>query len=162
MSTPFFRIKDCITLLLLITCASVHQPALAQDVFEKLLGTWDLLALEVKTDSGKWVAAPLGDGISMVGIISYAADHSMSVQISAEPRGEPLAMTNAEMVAGYIAYYGTFSIEENQGIINHVRTQHINPSLIGTNAPRAYEFIDDKLILSVVPERSIRLVWQAR
>jgi hypothetical protein len=66
------------------------------------------------------------------------------------------------ILAGYIAYFGTFEIDEaSRTVVHHIEASLV-PSWVGTGLRRAYEFGDrSQLILTATSERdSTRLVWQ--
>jgi hypothetical protein len=109
---------------------------------------------------GAWrLVSPNSDGF-----LYYDPSGQMSVQ-SAPRRARPRAgdkPTPAEALAaldGYVAYFGTYTIDETARTVTHHQLATVQP---GTPAPlvRAYELVgNDRLILRPVG-RPGEIVWQ--
>jgi hypothetical protein len=119
----------------------------AADLQKKFVGSWKLISIEGpnQTGSGK----PFG-------IIMYDNTGHMSVQIvrgdrPAFPNGLPKA-TEREKAAAfgtYVAYYGTFTFEPENGIVIHHLEGSIVPGQIGQDNIRYFELKGNRLTLSV-------------
>lgn len=140
-------------------------------IAELLVGTWRLVSFEYELANGATVAAY---GPSPVGLLVYAADGLMSAQIMnpGRPRfvsGDRRSGTHDELraaVEGYIAYFGTYEVDEANGCVVHTELGDIFPNAVGTKQRRYFELVDDRLSLRVPPvvlggERmTARIVWE--
>jgi hypothetical protein len=66
------------------------------------------------------------------------------------------------MLTGFVAYFGTFDIDESsRTVIHHVHASLV-PTWVGADLRRTYELAgDSELILTATSEQGItRLVWQ--
>jgi hypothetical protein len=71
---------------------------------------------------------------------------------------------------GYMAYFGTYEINEKDGVVIHHMEGNTNPGLTGTDYIRYYDFDGDILTLTatnlvngkLAPKsaRSIRVIWR--
>ena len=65
-----------------------------------------------------------------------------------------------EAITGYLAYFGTYTVDEQRHTITHHRKANINPGQIGDDAVRRYEFAPgDRVILTPVDSRN-PIVWE--
>ena len=109
---------------------------------------------------GAWrLVSPVSDGI-----IYYDPSGHMSVQTAVHkprPRSgdKPTADEALAAIDGYIAYFGTYTIDETARTVTHHQVGTVQPG--GTSAlVRAYEFVaPDRLILRPVG-RAGEIVWQ--
>ncbi len=135
------------------------------------VGTWTLKAV--------YYAAPQGDlfyplGRAASGQLNYDAQGNMIGQLMAETRtafASPhrRAATDAEIRAaflGYEAYFGTYTLQPETGVILHHVSGALLPNWVGTTQTRYFKFNADytELTLSTPPigrSGSIgTLVWQ--
>jgi hypothetical protein len=160
-------------LLVLLCFATSHRSAVAEGerpLGARLVGHWSLVSLEVA--SGEAVEYPLGRDVS--GLIMYDEAGHMAVQImqANRPRfasGDQATGTPAELAAavrGYIAYFGTYSVDEGARIVTHHLTGSLFPNWVGTEQRRQVALVGDQLTLSSQPilfqgkTRVFRLVWK--
>jgi hypothetical protein len=136
----------------------------------QLIGHWTLLSLEVV--SGEAIQYPLGRDVS--GLIVYDGAGHMAVQImrANRPRfasGDQASGTFAELTAavgGYIAYFGSYSVDEGARVVTHHLTGSLFPNWVGTEQQRAIVLQGDQLTLSSQPipfqgeTRVFRIVWK--
>jgi len=122
------------------------QSPLAGSDGKRLLGAWRLVS-------------PIADGM-----LCYEQSGQMTVQ-SAPRKARPKAgeqPTPEEALAalnGYIAYFGTYTIDETARTVTHHRIASVQPGP-PTALVRSYEFVgEDRLILRPVG-RSEEIVWQ--
>jgi hypothetical protein len=135
------------------------------------IGLWGLVSDEYRYDDGT-VSYPIGrDG---VGQIMYDAKGNIAAQIGDMRRPvfkspDLLCGTPAEVKAafeGYIAYFGTYTVDEKKGIVIHHVKSSLFPNWIGSEQVRYYRFEKNRLILSTPPMpiggKSIvaRLIWE--
>ena len=104
-----------------------------------------------------------GRGANPSGMIVYTAGGHMSVQIApdVERKKAGAVMTPDEAriaVADYIAYFGTYTIDENSGTVTHHRQATLQPGDRG-DLVRKYEFASDRLILRP-PNSKQEITWE--
>jgi hypothetical protein len=130
-----------------------------------IIGVWRLQAFESHRE-GQPVRYPFGHGA--VGLLVYAADGTMSGQLMRPGRPEFASKTvsggtDAELrtaATGYVAYAGTFEIDEARGMVLHTVVMSLFPNLIGTVQERFAVLDGDRLELRT-PDGA-RLVWERR
>jgi hypothetical protein len=65
-----------------------------------------------------------------------------------------------EAITGYLAYFGTYTVNEGAHTITHHRTANINPGQVGDDAVRGYEFAPgDRVILTPEGSRN-QVTWE--
>lgn len=120
------------------------------------VGTWSLESFRATGPDGR-VVHPMGE--NPVGRITYHDDGRMSVQVMSAGR-EPLSteawrMAPPEEVVDafgtFIAYFGTYSIDEEAGEVTHHLEAASIPNWVGTDQVRRYEFWNGTLTLSTPP-----------
>lgn len=138
---------------------------------DRFTGAWRLLSCEGRWSDGR-VTFPYGERPG--GMLMYDGNGHFSGQIMARGRpgfatGNLLKGTGEEVRAafeGYIAYYGTCSVDEERGLVVHNVEGSFFPNWVGDVQTRAYEFQGDTLQLSTMPIRGSRadltvvLVWE--
>jgi hypothetical protein len=138
---------------------------------DQLVGTWRLVSFEYVLANGASVEAY---GSKPAGILFYDAHGNMSAQIMSPERrrfasGDRRKATHDELagaIEGYIAYFGTYEIDEEQKCVIHVERGDVFPNAVGTTQRRYYEFEGDRLVLSVPPIMlggelaTARVVWE--
>jgi hypothetical protein len=172
MKTPKLKLI-AFTLLLTLFCPlpTSAQSKAESAVIAKLRGTWKLVSMESRTASGE-ITYPYGK--DAVGYIIYDATGHMSVHImrAARPRANRQAPPEERGRAyeGYIAYFGTYELNEKDEVVIHHMEGNLTSALTGTDYIRYYEFEGDKLTL-IPTERvegkfkpksptGLRLTWQ--
>jgi hypothetical protein len=134
---------------------------------EEFIGTWNLESIEGRDESGEWVALQDRFGPDPAGYLMYDSDGHMSVQImrrdrrpfEAESGRDVLPEEAKETLLGYTAYFGTFSVDAEEGTVTHHRVGHIVPNQVRVDGTRFYRFNGDLLTLTL-PSRDIRLIWR--
>jgi hypothetical protein len=134
------------------------------------VGVWHLVSCERKFKDGK-VVFPYGE--KPMGRITYDQAGRMSAQLmrpgrrSTMPSGTGLIAGGAcaeeirDAVNGFMAYYGTFDVDETRHIVIHHVQAGLIPSWVGTDLERTYRFESNRLILSATSKDSvIELVWE--
>ena len=94
------------------------------DIASEFVGTWRLISYSAVTSGGETIY-PMGRNAH--GRITYDAGGRMAVQLADPDRAafaasDPLATTEAEVRAAfgsYLAYYGSYTVHANQGIVVH-------------------------------------------
>lgn len=136
----------------------------------RLVGHWSLVSFEAA--GGNATEFPLGRDVS--GQVVYDAAGHMAVQIMKLGRpsfasGDQGAGTAAEVSAalqGYIAYFGTYVVDERARVVTHRIAGSLFPNWVGSEQRREIVLEGDRLTLSTPPtlfqgkQRVFRLVWK--
>ncbi len=123
---------------------------------EQFVGSWKLISSEFRRSDGK-VSYPLGKDI--MGLIMYDPNGYVSAQMLNPDRptfmfGDQLKGTPEEIKAafeGYVAYYGTYEVNEKEHTITANVEGSVFPNWEGGTQKRFYEFSGDQLTLSTPP-----------
>jgi len=147
--------------MLLVCCALLLAPipAGAQHSAADFVGTWELLSIEARSETGDWGPweSPLPG--KPVGILMYDNLGNMAVQITSSPRGTTTPPEQPEILNGYVAYYGKYEVDTTAGTVTHHRRNHLNPEIGGLSVVRYFSFDGDVLTLTLAPQRTLRLHW---
>ena len=144
-------------------------PLLLAQNTERFVGTWKLISYESRR--GGDVEYPKGRQPS--GVIQYTREGRMSAQIMPEANAA-FAVDHYDkatreqlraVLLDYVAYFGTFTVDEKEKIVTHHVLGSINPGFLRTDQKRSYEFSENRLILSLTRtvqgvERSLRITWE--
>jgi hypothetical protein len=137
---------------LLITQAGARntsgQTAPPSDDAQRFIGTWRLVSA------------------TSTGLMYYDALGNMAAQVMpnrARPKyagAQPTPDEAKEAMAGYLAYFGSYTVDERTHTITHHRKANINPGQVGDDAARRYEFaLGDRVILTPVDSGN-QIVWE--
>ncbi len=113
----------------------------------RLAGTWDLVSYEsIEPDGTR--RQPFGD---VVGRINYDMAGHMNGQVMRCDRAAVDLRADAGSVraayTGYIAYFGTYDVNEaGDTLVHHVQGA-LNPSWVGGDQVRKFRFEGDLLVL---------------
>ena len=139
---------------------------------DQFTGTWRLLACEGRWSDGR-ISKPYGNEPG--GLLMYDGQGSFSGQIMTQGRpnfatGNLLKGSDAEVRAafeGYVAYYGSYTVDETEGLMIHQVEGSFFPNWIGDTQVRKFEFSGDgSLQLSTLPIKGSRadltvvLLWE--
>jgi hypothetical protein len=137
---------------------------------EQFIGVWKLISCERRHNSGR-IDYPYGE--HPAGRITYDRAGRMSAQLMNPARPVPAYTQSAEgirdaapedmrnVLSGYLAYYGTFEVDEPAQAVTHRVESCLNPAWIGTTLRRSYEFAAGRLTLSAANGESTNvLVWE--
>jgi Lipocalin-like domain len=122
------------------------------------VGIWHLVAANFFTADGT-LRRLYGD--DPLGFIEYDAHGRMSVQIMVRRRPARPQASDAEIaladyqaiLRGYIAYFGTYDVDENSHTITHHIQGSLVPEWVDTDLKREYEFNANRLTLRFAPTR---------
>ena len=122
----------------------------------RFVGTWRLVSSEFRR-SDDTIVYPYGD--DAIGLLIYAATGHMAVQLLRAHRplfaaGDPYRGTPEEIKAafeGYIAYFGSYEVNEAEGVVTHHVHGASFPNWIGGDQQRFFAFAGNQLILSTPP-----------
>jgi hypothetical protein len=143
----------------------------AESAAERLVGSWDLVAVENRGSDGS-VEQPFGSAPR--GRINYTADGLMSAQVMHAERAAFATQglydgTPAEKAAAYdsyIAYFGRYELDPAAGTLTHAITGSLFPNWSGSRQTRYYSFDGDTLTLSSPPMEkggraiTVHVVWR--
>jgi len=129
----------------------------SQTAAQRLIGSWRYLrtTFDGKPDPAR--------GVNPKGIIMYDALGNMACHVAPDrevPRAgkEPTPEEAKAALANHIAYFGTYSVDENARTVTHHRLGSVQPGDKG-DVMRGYEFVEDRLILRPVGTMQ-EVVWQ--
>jgi hypothetical protein len=124
------------------------QTAPASEETKRFIGTWRL----VSQDS--------------VGVMIYDALGNMAVQVMpgrARPKYSGTQPTPDEAkaaITGYLAYFGTYTVDERAHTITHHRKGSLNPGQAGEDAVRRYEFGSGDRLVLVPVDTGNQITWE--
>ena len=116
---------------------------------KQLVGNWTLLSYITENPDGSR-GRPYGDA---VGRLSYDEHGHMAGQVMRPGRsdvapGEWGAQQVRSAYAGYIAYFGTYEVNEAEDTVVHHVQGALNPGWVGGDQVRRMRFDGDLLVLS--------------
>ncbi len=134
---------------------------MSKEIKQKFIGTWNLESVIVKHDGN--TLYPFGKDVK--GILFYGEKY-MSVQIMmpvdypfTEERKNSIVLeelAHSIKTAGYMGYWGTYHIEEENHTVIHKVEGSIAQPRVGKDEIRKFRFNVEKLILSTGP---MELTW---
>lgn len=140
------RLSSCVLGLLSILSTSCASPSAQTNPF---VGTWKLISLERHNADGTLVTGvnPVG-GVDPTGIVMYDAAGHVSLQIMPSGRartpGSP-ALTPEQTLFGYVAYYGTYTLDQANRIMTVKFDGALSPTMLGTTGQRYYEINGNRM-----------------
>ena len=148
--------------------AAAERERNASSAQAQFVGTWELVSIESRGSDGEWAPNQGRLAPNPIGMIIYDAAGHMAVQIMNPDRptfsSDDLSERTVEefrgIIAGYVAYFGTYDIDERGGFVVHHRQGHLRPNQVGVDAKRFFEFAGNELTLTVAPARNVRLTWR--
>jgi hypothetical protein len=104
-----------------------------------------------------------GRGANPKGIIYYDPSGTMVVQVAPDKeRGKagsaPTPDEAQAALAGYVAYFGTYTVDEKAATVTHHRQASVQPGDVA-DLVRGYEFAGDRLILRP-PGTTYEVLWE--
>jgi hypothetical protein len=145
----------------------MNQPTIS----EQIVGAWSLVSYEVRA-ADEIVQHHLG--ADAVGLLIYGPHRHMTVQIMASDRQRWRAQSEgsqrlSELAAaaeGYLAYAGTYEVDEAARTVTHHVELGLIPNWVGRPQRRAVDLRADHLILTAEPPQfegemaTPRLTWR--
>ena len=142
------------------TVKELSQNSGDTSVSAQLIGSWRLVSRESRRANGELEADP-GLAATPMGVLIYDKSGHVAAQLSRRDRtvamiGEECAAAStikgtpdtAQTVLGYDAYFGTYTINERDGIVTHHLEAAIWPGDIGKSIDRFFKISGDRLIIS--------------
>ena len=165
-------VASCVCALTSLVVVRTQTQTATPSAANRFIGTWALVNYESSDPESQRAR-----GARPIGLIYYDRTGHMAVQIAPDrPRhrftGPPSGVFTGprptpdealDAIAGYGAYFGTYTVDERAQTVTHKRVGNLNPGGIG-DFVRRYEFpTADRLLL--VPQertdiRSVRLTWE--
>ena len=131
----------------------------APSLKSQVAGTWRLMSAEDRNTQGQWIPGTFGTPPS--GYFIYDATGYASIQIMttppvtlSDPDNGPTAAEALQIFNNYIAYYGTWTVDESTITVN-VEGSY-DPTMVGTPQPRPYTLEGDTLIIGSKADGYIR------
>ena len=128
-------------LFLVPAAASAQQPSPE--------GVWDIVEL-VNWSAEGVPSRPFGD--DPLGYFVYTPGGNLILHITVNPRlpsqaSPPSVEELAARARSSIAYFGTFSVDQAEGVITHEIVGDLSPNRAGTDQARPYRIEGDELVL---------------
>lgn len=155
--------------IVLLFCAPVDQAqtALTQgakasgaSIRAQLIGSWRLVSRQSRRANGELESDPGLSALPM-GILIYDESGHVAAQLSRRDRtvamiGEECQAAattkgtpdTAQTILGYDAYFGTYRINEKEGIVTHHLEAALFPGDIGKDIDRHFTISDDRLTIT--------------
>lgn len=143
-----------LALVVLAGCSSIGQAPEGDrgTLASRLVGTWQLLELR-DTDAGGSTTYPYGK--QPRGYIVYDPTGHVHIQVMRTPTAPRFAAgdshgTDQEVRAaydGYVAYFGTYDVDESRGEVIHHVEGSLMPSYTDTDQPRPIKVDGDELVI---------------
>jgi hypothetical protein len=126
------------------------------EVAKELIGAWRYVGTRI--DGGKWDRGP-----NPKGMIYYGPHGEMAVQVAPDVNrkraGAVMTPEEAKIaLTDYIAYFGTYTIDEQAGTVTHRRQDSIQPGDTG-DLVRRYELTGDRLVLRAL-NSTLEVTWE--
>ena len=137
---------------LLITQAGARstsgQTAPASDDAKHFIGTWRLVSAT-------------STGLMYYDILGNMAAQVMPNRVRPKYAGaQPTPDEAKEAITGYLAYFGTYTVDESVRTITHHRKANVNPGQVGDDVVRAYVFgAGDRVILTPTGATN-QIIWE--
>ena len=126
---------------------------------EDMIGTWELTLREDRTAQGMLVAEP-ALGPEPLGLLIYDRGGNFAAQFMKRDRSvagpddnagdnAPAGTNNTRATGGYDAYFGTYSVNDDQGTVTQTLSAALSPQNVGQVVTRALEVSGDTMTIRV-------------
>lgn len=147
MTTFRGRAAAALAVVLLAAPITGAQTTPARDT-ARFIGTWRLVS---DTTTGMMIYDNLGNMAAQV-----MPNRMRRPYAAAQPTPEEAK----DAITGYLAYFGTYSVDEQARIVTHHRKGNINPGQVGDDVVRTYVFeSNDRLVLTPAGSTN-KIVWE--
>lgn len=121
----------------------------------RFVGTWKLVSIEQLGPKGELLSSPAPPAFGSpnpVGFIIYDPAGHIGATIMQSGRqkyagAQPTPEEARAALVSYTAYFGTFTVNEAEGVVTHHVQGSLNPNDTGSDQKRFFEFSDNRLIL---------------
>jgi len=159
---PMCRVTAAVATSLMFGAVFAGNAAQAEDVGEivdKLAGGWQLVSRVTTGPDGKVLVDP-GLSATPTGVLIYDRLGHVAAQLSRP--GRTVAMLGEECraakevkgtndtsqtVLGYVAYFGTYTVDAKQGVVTHHLESALFPGDIGKDIKRNFSVSGDTLTI---------------
>lgn len=132
-----------------------NDVASPRPLHEQLVGAWELVSYEARSDNDERTVHPLGDDAS--GYVMYSPDGHVSVQIMRPGRqpyqvagpGEGTVAELAEAAGGYLAYSGSYHVVDNSVVVHEIDVSLL-PNWVGESLRRKVTLDGRRLELTTI------------
>jgi hypothetical protein len=164
------RLWKSVLPFLLVAGLTISAQSPAVPAASRFVGTWRLISRTITHDGKPVKDVVLGD--RPIGYIMYDASGHMAVQIMRTDRTGNMDCSkvlnaggnNPSACDGFIAYFGTYTLDENNRTVTHHVEGTVFARDVGKHQVRHYEFSGNELRLSVLPtqpgEDTMVLRWE--
>jgi hypothetical protein len=143
-----FRRRAAAALAAVLLAAPVTGAQTAARDTPRFFGTWRLVS---DTTTGIMIYDSLGNMAAQV-----MPNRVRRRYAAAEPTPDEAK----DAITGYLAYFGTYTIDEGARMITHHRKGNINPGGVGDDVVRTYVFeSNDRLVLTPTGSTN-KIVWE--
>ena len=154
----FHLARTIVGLVVLLVVSTSTVSVSAQPVVglaAQLLGTWKLVKY-VDTDASGKITYRFGE--QPLGYFVYDPTGHLSIQIMRMPPRPAFESadddngTNDEVRTAYnayVAYFGTYRVDEQRHIVTHIVEGSLKPSYTGTEQPRPFKLNGDTLVIEI-------------
>ena len=147
MTTFRGRAAAALAVVLLAAPIMGAQTTPARDT-PRFFGTWRLVS---ETQTGMMIYDSLGNMAAQV-----MPNRVRRKYAAAQPTPDEAK----DAITGYLAYFGTYSVDEQTHIITHHRKGNINPGQVGDDVVRTYVFeTNDRLVLTPAGSTN-KIIWE--
>jgi hypothetical protein len=140
--------------------AKGQNPVSGTSISAQLIGSWRLVSRQSKRANGE-VEADAGLSAVPLGVLIYDQSGHVAAQLSRRDRTVAIVGEECEAAAaikgtpdtaqtllGYDAYFGTYKIDERDGIVTHHLEAALWPGDIGKDIDRHFTISDDHLTIT--------------
>jgi Lipocalin-like domain len=147
MATLKRRSAAAVAVVLLSAQVTIAQTAPSKDA-PRFVGTWRLVS---STQTGIMIYDSLGNMAAQV-----MPNRARRKYAAPEPTPEEAK----DAITGYLAYFGTYSVDEQARTITHHRKGNINPGQVDDDVVRTYVFeSNDRLVLTPTGSTN-KIIWE--
>jgi hypothetical protein len=141
----------CVLLMSRTGLLNYADAAMQGGVTEQLVGGWSLVSRVTTSADGK-VLTDVGLSATPKGILIYdRAGHVATVEMLADEcrEAQKVKGTNdtAQTILGYDAYFGTYTVNQKEGIVTHHLESALFPGDIGKSIVRRFAISGDTLTI---------------
>jgi hypothetical protein len=134
---------------------------------DRFIGTWKLVGVETRTAKGEVVPPAAGTNTNRTGYLIYDPAGYMAAAIMPGGRKRNAGPTISDdearaAIAGYTAYFGTFTVNAAEQFVTHNLQGSLNPGMAAAQK-RFFELSGNRLTLKPPPAaggNQARLTWE--
>jgi hypothetical protein len=147
---------------------AAQQSRTPAGIRDRFVGTWRLVGTDQLGPDNAILPPPAGGRPNQIGYIIYDPSGHVAVTImnTARPKyagAQPTASEAQAVLSGYTSYFGSFSVNEAEGVVTHRLQGSLNPTL-AAEQPRWFEFSENRLMLKPPRNKTTgnqaRLTWE--